>query len=112
MPGIRCLKIESEIEAGGCSESSFPLASREREKNRGPLLFLTARAIEGRAPVLHDALHRALAAVAAGFALAVVDAEIVLEHAKLAIGALVVAQGRAARFDRILQHRLDRLDQA
>src|SRR6059036_2450697 len=44
-------------------------------------------------------------------AFAVVDAEIVLEHAELAVGLLVVAQGGAAGLDGILQHRPDRLHQ-
>ena len=46
-----------------------------------------------------------------GLPLAVVDGEAVLEEAELAIRLHVVAQRRAARLDRIGDHRPHRLDQ-
>ena len=51
------------------------------------------------------------AARRARLALAVIDAEVVLEIAELAVGAAVVAQRRAAGLDGVLEHRLDRVDQ-
>ena len=72
-------------------------------------LFLAHRAKERRAAGLHDAPDRAAAAGRrAWLALAVIDAEIVLEIAELAVGAAMVAQRRAAGRDRVLEHRLDR----
>ena len=47
----------------------------------------------------------------ARLALAIVDAEIVLEIAELAIGPAVIAQRRAAGRDGVVEHRLDRVDQ-
>ena len=44
---------------------------------------------------------------AAGLAFAIVDAEIMLEHAEVAVGEPVVAQRRAAGLDRFVEHRLD-----
>src|SRR5580700_8113696 len=75
-------------------------------------LLLAARAIKRRAAVLHDALDCAAAAGrAAFFAFAVVDPEIMLEHAESAVGQLVIAQRRAAGFDGVVEHALDALDQ-
>ena len=45
------------------------------------------------------------------FALAVVDPEIVLEIAERAVGAAMIAQRRAAGLDRVVEHRLDGVDQ-
>src|SRR5262249_12389981 len=54
---------------------------------------LTHRAEKRRAPVLHHPLHGAAASRCyTRFALAVIDAEMMLEIAKLAIGVAVVAQ--------------------
>ena len=47
----------------------------------------------------------------ARLALAVVDAEMMLEHAEFAVGEPVIAQRRAAGLDRIVEHRLDAVDQ-
>src|SRR5687768_8363697 len=70
-----------------------------------PRLLLTNRTEERRAPALHDALDGAFAAGRdAALALAVVDPEVVLEHAKRAVGQAVVAQRRAAGLDRIVEH--------
>jgi hypothetical protein len=41
----------------------------------------------------------------------VIDPEIVLEHAELAVGAAMVAQRRAAGLDGLVEHRLDRVNQ-
>src|SRR5207244_3403336 len=76
-------------------------------------LLLAHRAEERRAPGLHDALDRALAARRrAWLALAVVDAEVVLEQAELAGCLPVVAQRGAAGPDRIVEHRLDGIHKA
>ena len=76
------------------------------------ILFLTARAIKRRAAVLHQTFDRTGATRRAAFLpLAVVDAKIVLEHAELAIGELVIAQARTAVFDRLVEHRFDAFDQ-
>src|SRR5439155_22674492 len=75
-------------------------------------LFLAHRTKKRRTPGLHDAPHGALAARRyARLALAVVDAEVVLEQPKLAVGAGVVAQRGAAGLDRVIEHRLDARDQ-
>src|SRR5215510_15474177 len=75
-------------------------------------LSLTHRAEKGRASGLHHALDDAVAAPCRTMlALAIVDAEIVLEQAKLAVGLFVVAQRGAAGLDGILQHCFDRLHQ-
>src|SRR5216683_2833101 len=65
-----------------------------------------------RPPVLHDPLNLATASRRnARFALAVIDAEMVLEIAKLAIGLAVIAQRRSAGLDGVVEHRLDGVDQ-
>src|SRR5689334_8728225 len=71
--------------------------------------FLALRAPEGRAAVLGEALDHA--ATAAFLAFAVVDQERVLEIAELAVGLAMVAQRRAAGLDRLVQHRVDGVDQ-
>src|SRR4051794_20485826 len=65
---------------------------------------------EKRAPrPLHDAPDRALAARRYAFLTgAVVDPEIVLEIAELAVGAAMIAQRRAAGADRIVEDRTNR----
>src|SRR5262249_30207511 len=74
--------------------------------------LLAHRAKERRAAALPDALDGAVAAARdARLALAVVDPEIVLEQPDLAVGAAMIAERRAAGLDRILEHRLDRVDQ-
>src|SRR5687767_4261745 len=84
-----------------------------RESQPVWMLLLAGGAEKGGAAGLHDALHLAFATAGnAGLSLAVIDPKIMLEGAKLAVGPLVVAQRGAAGLDRILQHRLDRLDQA
>src|SRR5262249_41038126 len=75
-------------------------------------LLLAHRAEEGRAAVLGEAPDATGAAAGrTSLALAVVDPEIVLEHAELAVGALVVAQRRAASRDRVVERRFDGVDQ-
>src|SRR5258708_39437829 len=75
-------------------------------------LLLTHRTEKRRPPILHDPLD--LAATFrrnARFALAVIDAEMVLEIAKLAIGPAVIAQRGSARLDGVIEHRLDGVNQ-
>src|SRR5690348_5346737 len=75
-------------------------------------LFLANRAEEGRASGLDDAANRAAAAARrARPSGAVVDAEIVLEIAELAIGAAMIAQRRAAGLDGVVEHVADGRDQ-
>src|SRR5215475_6989096 len=75
-------------------------------------LALAHRTEERRATSLHHTLDGAAAARRhAMLAFAVVDAKIMLEHAKLAVGLLMIPQRGAASLDGILQHRLDRLHQ-
>src|SRR5262249_50311444 len=74
--------------------------------------LLAHRAEERRAPVLHHALHCPFAARGgAWFALAVIDAEMMLKISELAVRLAVVAQRRAAGLDRRVEHRLDGLDE-
>src|SRR5690606_15251942 len=74
--------------------------------------WLAGRAIEGGAAGLDDARHRAAAASPrARMPLAVVDAERMLEIAERAVGADMVAQRRAAGFDRLRDHLADGLRQ-
>src|SRR5450830_48820 len=73
-------------------------------------LFLTKQTIERRAAGLHDAFDLALAARTRR-TLAVIDLETVLEIAERAVGTAVVAQRRAAGLNRVLEHRLDGIDQ-
>src|SRR5581483_3331119 len=100
---------------GGDEKFLLPLPTGEGKTarpGRTPELFLAARAKESRAAVLHDALDRAFASRRdAGLALAVIDAEIVLEIAERAVGAPMIAQRRAARLDRIVEHGSDRVGQ-
>src|SRR5437660_1358942 len=71
-------------------------------------LLLTHRAEKRRPPTLYDPLDLAAASRRdTGFALAVVDAKMVLEIAKLAVGLAVIAQRRSARLDGVVEHRLD-----
>lgn len=78
----------------------------------GPCLALPFRAEESRASGLHDAAHTT-AAVAAGawLTLAVVDRELVLEIAELAIGLNIVTQGRPTGDDRLAENRADAGDE-
>ena len=71
-------------------------------------LLLAARAVEGRALALHDALAIVLPQRRHGLALAVVDPVALLEVAGVAVGADEVAQARAAGADRRAQRVLDR----
>lgn len=73
------------------------------------LLTLTARAPVGAALAQGGVLDGG-AAHRAGFALAVVDAERVLEVAELAVAVFEIAQAAAARFDGFGQHLLDGRD--
>src|SRR3984957_21301760 len=76
------------------------------------VLFLACRAVKRRSPVLHDSFDDATAAgCAALLAFTIVNTKVVLEHAKLAIGELVIAQARTAVFDRLVEHRFDAFDQ-
>src|SRR5258707_915568 len=75
-------------------------------------LLLTHRTEKRRPPVLHDPLDLAAASRRnALFALAVIDAEMVLEIAKLAIGPAVIAQRRSAGLYGVIEHRLDGVNQ-
>src|SRR6516165_1903427 len=75
-------------------------------------LLLAHRTIEGRAAVLDDALDRTAAARGpAWLAGAIVNAEVMLKHAELAVREPVIAQRRAAVLDRLCEHRLDAVDQ-
>src|SRR5215204_5426727 len=88
------------------------LAKRNRPGNRRSAP-LTARAVEGRAARLDEPPHgRAAALRRAALALAVVDAERMLEIAERAVRLRVVAQRRAAGLDGLAQHRADLLRQA
>src|SRR5690606_26178053 len=83
-----------------------------RLRRRIEPLFLTNRTEEGRAPVLHDAANGAAAAASrAALPFPVVDPDIVLKHAEIAVGLLVVPQRRAAGRDGIVERRLDRIDE-
>src|SRR5580700_5251053 len=74
------------------------------------LLLLTDRTPESRTSALNDATHPPSASGGGtGLALAVIDAKIVLEQPQLTVGAAVIAQRRAAGFDRLVEHVLDRL---
>src|SRR4051812_12525294 len=75
-------------------------------------LFLAHRTEEGRPPGLHHATDGAAAALCrARPSLAIIDAEIMLEVAKLAVGAAVIAQRGPAGLEGIVQHVLDGRDQ-
>src|SRR5262249_44776116 len=75
-------------------------------------LALAHRAKKRRPAGLHHAPDGALAARrGTAFAGAVVDAEIVLEIAELAVGAAVIAQRGAAGGDRVREHGPDGIDQ-
>src|SRR6266550_521829 len=75
-------------------------------------LALADWAEERRSAALHHPPDDAIAARRrAGFPGTIIDAEIVLEIAKPAVGAAVVAQRRAAGRDRLREHRLDGIDQ-
>src|SRR5215467_14400137 len=79
---------------------------------QGSPLLLAHRAEERRPSILRDPLDGAPASLRnTGFALAVIDAEMVLEIARLAVGLAVIAQRRAARLDGSMEHRLDGVDQ-
>src|ERR1700759_225556 len=79
----------------------------QRDETTRSLLAL--RTPEGRSAVLGEALHHA--AAAAFLAFAVVDQKRVLEIAELARGLAMVAQRRAAGLDRLVQHRVNGVDQ-
>src|SRR5262249_52388882 len=71
-------------------------------------LALAHRTEKRRSAGLHHAPDGAFAARrGAAFAGAVVDAEIVLEVAELAVGAAMIAQRGAAGGDRVREHGLD-----
>src|SRR5208337_2037959 len=75
-------------------------------------LLLAFRTIEGRPTELGKARHGSAAAgPRTAQAFPVVDRESVLEIAQLAVGAAMVAQSRAARLDRFLEHGADGFDQ-
>src|SRR5262249_2465847 len=77
-----------------------------------PALALTHRAKKCGSAALHHPLDGTVAVAPwAGFALAVMAAEIGVEIAGLAAGAGVIAQRRAACRDRLGEHGLDGIDQ-
>src|SRR6185312_15404279 len=67
---------------------------------------------KSRASLLNDTPDSAAVVARAGPALAVIDAEAVLEIAEIARGAGEIADRRASGLDRLRQHRFDRVDQA
>ena len=71
---------------------------------------LAIPAVIRRALALDDRRDRAFATMA-GFVLASVDVQFLLEPAALAITAVIIAQRGTARPDRLPQHRTDRLRQ-
>jgi hypothetical protein len=87
-------RMSSAQNRGEAPSPSFASLTRPLPAQRGEVIsLLAARTIKRRAAVLHDALDGAAASRrAAFFAFAVVDAEIVLEHAEPAVGELVIAQ--------------------
>ncbi len=70
---------------------------------------LAARAPEGVAPAHLTSADRG-ATAAAGFALAIVDAEHVLKCTRVPLRITVIAQRGSAGFDGLVKHLLDRLD--
>src|SRR3954451_14747993 len=75
-------------------------------------LLLAHRAKERRSAGLHHAFDGAAAIRRrARLGLAIVNPEIVLEIAQLAIGAAVIATRRAAGRDGVLEHGLDGIDE-
>src|SRR6266852_1964645 len=75
--------------------------------------LLTLRAPEGRASILGEAPDNAAAAGSLAFlTFAVVDLKRVLEIAEFARGLAMIAQRRAAGLDGLIEHRMDRRDQA
>src|SRR5215472_18154134 len=87
-----------------------PLPVQNLYCDEAPRSLLAFRAPEGRPPVLGEALDHAAAAACLAFA--VIHQKVVLEIAELAIGLAMVAQRRAAGLDRLVQHGMDRIDQA
>src|ERR1700683_4862648 len=74
--------------------------------------FLAFRAPECRAPVLGEPPHDSTTPGGlAFFALAVVDLERMLEIAEFAGGLAMIARGRAAGLDGLIQNRVNRVDQ-
>src|SRR5262245_40632123 len=76
------------------------------------LIFMLASAlalgtIESGAARLHDAFDGALATQLTGLAFAAIDQEVMLEIAGIAGGLGMIAQGRAAGGDGVLEHFLD-----
>src|SRR5882757_2962685 len=77
-----------------------------------PCSLLTFRAPERRAAVLRKAPHDAATAGGLAFlTLAVVDLKGMLEIAEFAGGLAMIAQRRAAGLDRLIQHRVNCIDQ-
>src|SRR6476661_2493641 len=71
------------------SLATSPFQGEERKERS----LLAYRAVEGRAPILHDAFDDAGAARRhAALALAVIDAEMVLEITQIAVRPFVIAQ--------------------
>ena len=83
-----------------------------QEHDRFSPLVLTGWTIESRPSSLDDAAYGSSAAFSrARFALAAIDLESELEFSERAVGALVVAERRAAGPDGVLEHRLHAIDQ-
>src|SRR4029077_11800449 len=75
-------------------------------------LVLTGWTIESRPSSLDDAAYGSSAAFfGARIALASVDFEAVLKLAERAVSLLIIAKRRAARLDRVVEHRLDARDE-
>src|SRR3954447_23300618 len=97
----------------GCSMSNRSVRRVRRRMGVSKTSPLALRAPEGRSSVLREPPHHAAAAGGdAGLAFAAVDLERVLEIAEFAGGLAVVAERRAAGGNGLVQHRMDRLDQA
>src|ERR1700742_3328273 len=69
---------------------------------------LTFGTIESRAPRLHNAFYSSRTTQFAGLAFTAIDQEVVLEVAGIAGGLGVIAQGRIAGSDGVLEHFFDR----
>src|SRR6516162_8921442 len=96
VPAIHALLAEWPQERRGCPSAG--MTARSWSAQTPSLLAL--RAEKGRATILRDAPHHAVAAGRdAGLALTVINPEMVLEHAEFAVRAAVVAQRRAAGLD-------------
>src|SRR5450631_2771670 len=93
--------------------SAARCAASGARQSQAEYSLLALRTPEGRASVLGEPLDDAAAAVCLAFlAFAVINLDRVLEIAEFAGGLAMVAQRRAAGLDRLIQHRVNGIDQA